>query len=428
MFAFDPFALDRALSAHAKRHHRWCEALRRGTARDHAFELLPDGISRDVARELAELGKSDPFAAAAARWMAFLLGEHATIEARLGVASAERKQSHALDFPERGTWSIADMVERMLVDGARRSGWLAALSSSSAELGARRLSLFELQNERRPARLEASAATLSAARDFLERTRDAYAEVRVTSLPRFIELGLGSDVPGDFPATLTARRLADFFREGRLLDGLSPELGALPRVLGASSTLRGLSRFGRALHDAGARSGPFVMAHDPHAFRGQSYGHLFAFLPFHASFAERRLDVGRGRVTGYRRALARVLLLGARLHVGRALLAHAAANGAAAYRAAFEEELPQALGFELDPRLAGALFVDESGVSAVAALFAASERDRLFTERHDEDWFRNPRCLEELRGELDSPPPVGPSDELVASGAVTLAAALTAAS
>jgi hypothetical protein len=426
MSAFDPFALDRTLAGHARQHRRWVEALRQGRGAEHAFELLPTGISSDRARELLALGATDSFAAAAARWMEFLLGEHASLEARLAVAQAETERRHAIDVPERGTLSIAGLVERLLGDAARRSGWLDALVLCASDVGARRLSLFEQQNERalRTATLEGTDTVLEAGGDLLDLSNDAYAELRVNGLPRFIELGIGSDVPGDFPATLSARRLADFFREGRLLHGLEPKLPALPRALGASSTLRALALFGRALHEAGAQSGPFVISHDPYEFRARCYGYLFGLLPLHPSFAGRRLGIGQNRLANYQHALGRVLLLGARLHVARALLAKSAAVSATAYRACFAEQIPFVLGFELSPRLAGVLLVDEDGVRSLAALLSAVEHDRVLTDRHDEDWFRNPRCHEELRGELESPPLSEPVAEVLRRGARTFAAML----
>ena len=42
-------------------------------------------------------------------------------------------------------------------------------------------------------------------------------------LATWIALGLGTDTLGDWPANLGARRLGEWFREGRWLDGLSPD-------------------------------------------------------------------------------------------------------------------------------------------------------------------------------------------------------------
>jgi hypothetical protein len=434
MLSLDPFALDRSIADTARLHARFLEAVAGGGGEEHAFELLPASISRATLTELTEHSASDPIAAAAARWVSHLLLEHAAIPTRLAVAHALHHERQPLEAPERGQWAPAQVIEKLLADGPRREGWLSALASVGEELGARRLAWFESLNEKRrelglaqaPAESERA---LSAGAEFLGATRDAEREFRFKSFAELVERGLGSGVPGNWPSPLSPRKLGDWFRETRLLDGLSPRIGRLPRALGAASALRALALFGSAVHEAGAsRRRPFVVAHDPDGLRARRFGALFALLPLHASFAGRRLDVDRSRFEEYRRAIAGVVLIAARLSVVRARLSHAARDGGTAYRRCFREDVADALGFELSPRLAGALLVDEQGERTLSALFAAALEDRLLTERHDEDWFRNPRCIEELRGELESPPERAPDPDAVERGARQLAASLLAAS
>ncbi len=419
----DPFALDRSLAAYARLERRFRVALAEGTARDHAFEVLPPGFSKERLRELRrETG--DPFERAAARWMARLLLEHALIAERSAVAHAYFAEPRPIDEPEQGRFSVLALFERVLSDAPRRAGWLRALAAQGDEVGARRLASFEALalNARElgadsalapePARVVREAGAW-----FVSATRDAVRELGMRSLSEWIGLGLGTDALGDWPVSLGAPRLGEWFREGRLLDGLSPELGAAPRMLGSSSGLRALSRFGSAVHDAGANPRrPFVIARDPYTLRSRSYGALFSLLPLHASFAERRLGVGRGRFSEFSRGLGRVLLLSACSEVVRAELAFAAAEGASTYRRAFAEQLPERMGFEIPPRLAGVVFANEQAPRGLAALFQAVERDRFLTERHDEDWFRNPRAIEELRGDFESVPETEPDATALQNG------------
>jgi hypothetical protein len=144
----------------------------------------------------------------------------------------------------------------------------------------------------------------------------------------------------------------------------------------------------------------------------------------HASFAGRRLEIGRGRFENYRRGVALVVSLGARATILRARLSNLVSAGVGAYRRGFEEQLLAVFGFELSPRLAGVLFVHEAGGHELAALFSAVSRDHALTERYDEDWFRNPRCLEELRGEIESVPEREPAPDVIRDGAERLARAL----
>ncbi len=429
----DPFALDRSLAAYARLERRFRVALTEGTAEDHAFEVLPPGFSKERLRELRR-DPADAFEKAAARWMARLLLEHALITERSAVAQAFLRDARPVDEPDQGPFTVAELFERALSDAPRRAGWLDALAAQGGEVGARRIALLEaLTLNARELGADSALAPEPAGvvRDagaaFMAATRDARRELGMRSLAEWIALGLGTDALGDWPVSLNASRLGEWFREGRLLDGLSPELGATPRMLGSSSGLRALSRFGRAVHDAGASSRrPFVIARDPYALRSKSHGALFSLLPFHASFAERRLGVGRGRFSEFSRGLGRVLLLSACSEALRAELAFAAAEGASAYRRAFAEQLPELLGFEIPPRLAGVVFANEQAPRQLAALFQAVERDRVLTERHDEDWFRNPRAIEELRGDFESVPEPEPDAAALESGGRRLAALLTA--
>jgi hypothetical protein len=347
------------------------------------------------------------------------------------VARAFDRELTPLDSPERGQWTPAALFEKFLVDAPRREAWLHALATAGAELGARRIALFERLAERRSElglrAVAPSSEALASTAEFLRVTRDATRELGLRSFAELVQLALGTDVPGAWPAAPSARKLGDWFREGRLLDGLSPQLGHLPKGLGASSSLRALGSFGRALHDAGANARhPFVVSRDPGAFRARTFGALFMLLPLHASFAERRLEVGRGRFEPYRRALGRVVLLGALLQGLRARLARAALSGASAYRRCFREELPELLGFELPEQLAGVLLADEHGESDAVALFCAASADESFTQRYDEDWFRNPRCVDELRGQLEGTPELTPDPDVAAAGATLLGRRLVA--
>ena len=105
----------------------------------------------------------------------------------------------------------------------------------------------------------------------------------------------------------------------------------------------------------------------------------------------------------HERTLAQVLLLSARLAALRVLLRDVEGQGARAYRNAFLELGHQALGFDLPATFAGALFVRPRAQAEFSGLLSALRENQKLIERHDEDWFRNPRAIAELRAELDSP-------------------------
>jgi hypothetical protein len=57
-------------------------------------------------------------------------------------------------------------------------------------------------------------------------------------------------------------------------------------------------------------------------------------------------------------------------------------------------------------------------------LLLASVRARELTESHDEDWFRNPRAVDQLRSEAALPPQCETSPDDLRAGAVALHGAL----
>jgi len=52
-----------------------------------------------------------------------------------------------------------------------------------------------------------------------------------------------------------------------------------------------------------------------------------------------------------------------------------------------------------------------------AGALLAARRHESLVQAHDEDWFRNPRAIAELRAELGEPAPQLPDTETLAQGA-----------
>jgi len=434
MLELDPYRLDRTLRDWAGQQARFDLALRtNGDAVEHAFELVPRSVDDELYRTLVEKSALDPLAEPAARWLAFLLVEHASLEATRRLHRRERLERRAIELPERGELAYREVLSRALLDPGRRAAWLGALRELGPDVADARFRLWEQKSERwaelrrAPLPLEDGARVQAAVERFVTGTEDAYAAIRVSDLAALIDRAVGRDVRANFPARLTTRGIAELFPEGSFLDGLDFRLERPPEPAGASSFLRALAGFGSAWHDAGAsRTRPFVLSRDPLGRRSATFGALFALLPLEPSFAERRLQVGRSFWVDYRRALAEVVLLGAREASLRALLALSAFDGRSRYLAAFEELTQRLLGLELPSGLE-ALFADERGVIQAAALLGAAARLRGLRETHDEDWFRNPRAVEELRAELESREPTTLPEAELDAGANELAGVLSRA-
>jgi hypothetical protein len=404
----DPFAIDRRLREAARARVSWRRALRQGAGEEHRFTTVGAFASAELVRELREASPSDPLAPALCRWAYHLHLEHAThdlVAQRERALYAERRPIMA---PESGKFTLAEIRDAALADekGAR-SGWFAALFANAALAGEFELRRWERRVELANALGDASpdatplptGRIVELAREFLHETRDAMAELGAQSLANLVEVALARGTAASWPSRLTLRSLAELFDEAKWLEGVALDAVELPRVLGASSFLRGLVGFGAALRTALASpSLPFAVAHDPSDLPGKTLGGLFALVPFGESFAQRKLGVSRARLRDHQRDLRRALLVGSRGLALRVLLRAPTLAGAEALRSAYSERVFEAIGVELPASAAAVLFRSRvSDPERFAGLLLAAERARELRDVHDEDWYRNPRAVDELR-------------------------------
>ena len=212
----------------------------------------------------------------------------------------------------------------------------------------------------------------------------------------YLALALGRSAGEGWPAKLTRRWLEDLAPP--LVQGLALDVGALPEALGASSFARALFAFGRALRIAGpSPSLPFALARDPYPVDAERFGLTFASLVTSAPFHRKVLGVGADAAFAQARTGNGMALAHARLAAVRWLVAGADRN---------ERE-------ELGHRLLGA--APPGDLLAAFPLPRADDASRLLAlgttfpvvttlvDRHDEDWFRNPRALADLRARASAP-------------------------
>lgn len=426
----DPLGLDRELRAVTRSFESFRAALRGGRGEDHAFEHVGRRVSRELISELAD-HQTDPLAPALLRCAAQLFEEHALAELHVAHSAAFRVTLHPLDAPERGEYTLRALLGHALADTkGQRHAWLRILferAEQATELALRRAErrgeVRASLSERVPAVFfEGSASVLEVARRFLAASQAAFATLGAETLADVLGAGLGRDSRAEWPARVTARSIAELFREGRFAEFVAdvPDFTLAP--LGAASFLRALFRFGAALKSglAGAR-GPFVLARDPYGFDRATFGALFALLPANEAFARRALGVGAPGAADHRRALARVLLVSSREAALRALLHDASFTGKSALERAYSELSFHALGIELAPRGFGVVFTPRpSDPARLAGLFVATDFAARLVAEHDEDWYRNPRAVEELREMGRLPALTSPEPEALERGSQAL--------
>jgi hypothetical protein len=402
----DPLRIDRLVGQVARAQQSFLAALHAGRGEDHAFELSGRELSLELLRELAD-ATHDPLAPRLLRFAHRLREAYSLLDLDRDHARALRSEHHPIDAPERGRFTPSMLRVRALADKPRRAAYLAVLAERATRATDFALRRAERRTEHRAgcARLVPpdidlpGPAVIEVAATALARTSDAYRALAPRTFADVIELGLGCDSRAAWPARITTQNLAALFAEAPWLAHVSPDPFPLPAALGAASHLRALFGFGAALRVAfSAEAQPFVLARDPYGLERMTFGSLFALLPSNEPFARRRLGVGASAFADHRRSLARVLLVALRSAALRVSLRAPAFSGTQALSRAYTELAHEALGVELAPNLLGVLFTPRPADAQrfAAFLLATSLADRL-TQTHDEDWFRNPRAVDEMR-------------------------------
>jgi len=427
----DPFGIDRRLGEAARAWLSFRRALRKGSGEDHRFERLGAFASSELVRELRDASSLDPLAPALSRWAHRLHFEHATRDLVAQRELAFRSVHHALGASD-GKLTLREMLQAAL-DGAQgaRRGFVESLARHASTAAdpelrrwERRIELSHELGDASPDAVELPAADLEArARKFLEETAGAMAELGARDIASLVDVTLARGGAASWPSRLTVRSLAGLFDEAKWLDHVTMSLEDLPRALGASSFLRGLSVFGAALRSALAPASlPFAIAHDPFDLPGATFGALFALVPLGRSFAERKLGVTRAGLADHRRLLSRTLLVGARSLALRVGLRAPTLEGPAALRGAYPELVFRALGIELPPRAAAVLLRSRvADPQRFAGLLVAADHAARLVEAHDEDWYRNPRAVEELRETARQSAPTTAAGSALEGGSTELA-------
>lgn len=217
-----------------------------------------------------------------------------------------------------------------------------------------------------------------------------------------VRRAVGVHANAGWPARPTARWLAGVFGTDELTRGLDLGPLAMPRAIGASSYARALGSFGmRLLEAARPRTMPFAMHQHPNGLRKHATRSLFASVVADESFAARTLGLGKGEARRHRRDVFGAFVMSLRIDAMRVLVHAALRSGADDARERARELGERVFGRGMPRDAFGVLptMRPGDGVAFVGALDAHAHRERLVAD-HDEDWFRNPRALAELRARL----------------------------
>jgi hypothetical protein len=222
--------------------------------------------------------------------------------------------------------------------------------------------------------------------------------------------------------------MLDLLSDPTWTHGLRLRPFSVPEARGAGSFLLGLAQTGRAISDAAsALRSPFVLSTDVFDLRRHAVGALLGMLPLSPAFATRRLGLAPSRVRDQQRTLARAALADLRVSAYRVLLRELLSGSASRLHSELPELSAQALGFELPSDAAGVFIrVRPRDSQRFAGALLAESRYESLVLRHDEDWFRNPRAIAELRAELAEPAAEVPDAATLKLGAAAFLARIQA--
>jgi hypothetical protein len=434
----DPVSLDREIGRAARHYEQWLRALPDDPdSEDDPLQPYRAVSRRTTFADVQGLGETDPLRSYLSRWLLCLAERRVNgplMRALLLRCRVQKWPLHNVPLPEA---TLQQVLQQALRDPARCEPWLQQLSQHGPPLLDAVTPLWERRSElaRRwgfASWEQASGCGVAAsalAQQWLQRTQDIVHELQPQPLPRWLEVSLGCAATAEWPAHLNARSLIGLFAGTPMLTVLTWDSSALPQRLAPASFLRGLLQLGEHWARASAPADQFfVVAREPFALHEHRYGALFAQLATGVPLLRHQLGCSGDKLLQSRRALQLSLLLHSRALAFRVLQGSAALHGRSALRETFADEARRCLGVALRPEACGALFAPRLGdAQRFIATLLAAEHEAQLVEAHDEDWFRNPRAVEQLQAEVSLPPLAHVEQELCDRAAARLQQRLLAA-
>jgi hypothetical protein len=435
--SLDPLRLDRELARAAEAVHRWRRRLRSGGGLDddpfYGVRLVTGRRAFEAVRGLPDY---DPLRPALLAWIYRLAEQRIDAGAILGVTVAAQHTAHLVTEPERVKLPLSALLGCALSEPGRRAAWLGSYERVAAPLGEAVSLLWERRQEiaarlgvASPDVIESPSPDVAfAASAWLDRTADLLEGPSRMTLANVVDAALGEAANEGWPRTLTPWTILDLFRGSDLFRDVDLDPGELPRALAPVSYLRALAQVGAAWVDATAPADqPFVIAHDPYGLRRRTVGALFGGLPWSAPFARRALGLSGARLVEHRRVLGVAVLVATRAAALRVLCRAGALGGRRAFQDTFEEQVARAFRVPMKPELAGAFFcIHADDLQRFSGVLLAGAENEHLIEKHEEDWYRNPRAIEQLRDEAHLSPERSTTKEALAAGADALYAELYA--
>lgn len=408
MTDLDPIALDRELANAHDDAQQWQERLRdEPEFFDDPFQFYRRHLGKSHFDELWELPSDDPLREPLLRWTYHLSEQRINHWWYTQASQLRYRTKNPLETPIKSKLTLQTVLEHVIPEGDARVHYYRALEQHSrptsdalATLWVRKQEIRESYGlDRLGSLVDADAYVNELAHELL--TLPVLSELKQSSMLPWLSQGTGLGVADAMPSRLTEANLADWFRDGRLLEDLPLGSWALPKLLVPATFFRGLEDLGRRFRiAAGPRNQPFVIARDPFQLEAHAMGYCFASLLLNPSFVERRLGLGRKNQIDYLRSVSKSLLLELAQRALKVTLRAPALRSSAELRTTFQERVAEHFGPEPHPNLALVLFrLREDDAQRLLGAVLGLRLALDLREQHDEDWFRNPRAIDQLRSQ-----------------------------
>jgi hypothetical protein len=421
----DPILLSRELERASRLHDVWEQTLLDVDEVPSEFPVSRELLGRERLEGVLARPDEDPLKMPLLRWLHRLLESRVNQVWLARTAELAVRTEIGVSEPQKGRFTLRAMLHEALHAESSRAPWLLRLSENASPVSEAASRHWERKAElARRLKLELDAMVLphpdvvTKASDFLSRSRDLAREHETADLAEYIGMVLGRDAHRGFPSRLNTHALADWFRDSALLHDLEPNISTLPEPLGASSFARALWSFGVAFRKAASSpTQPFVVTHDPYALEAHSVGAMFAALLAQPAFLTRRLELGGEATKDTCRTISRLWLFELRWLALKVCLRPLALGPRSQLVNQFPELAHDVLGFELQSALSLVLpkLADDDAQRFVALATCLGRVDAL-VDQHNDDWFRNPRAIDQLRSEARLSPAVSIDGETLDAG------------
>ena len=392
------------------------------------FIGVPPITERAAFAELQSLPANLPIRRPLERWFYRLADARVNAPLSRQIACFWRSDRVESASVKEANLTRATLLRRVLRDGpARLQSWseleksLDVAAPSPSELWQRR---DELAKRAGFESLEKILDPVEATRELVEQWHERSEPVVADVLPRealaSLSVGMSTEANEGWPQHISAPSMARLLGEKTWIRLAPVKEPRWPELLGPSSFMRALYHLGGSLADVWApASCAFVLSHDPWKLDNHRLGALVSSLVLNESWHLRVLGSSRDQAQTQVRALARSVLLESRWLCLKVRLRAAAVESSNALNNAFAELSHRWLGFDLPTCMAG--YVPRLGRSDAQRLFGLwlGIADHLsLIQTFDEDWYRNPRAIETLRGQALERPNFQLEKELVSEAQV----------